>query len=75
MRTGYAVYSPENGWWSGRSGEPLDDRFSESLRDACVMGTESAAWASAVALSDRQDGCGVMVYLVTFVTRRVGGRW
>jgi len=73
LSSGYAIYSPENGWWGGLDQLTYDDVFGESIVDACVFGSEHRAWENAVAVSGRQDGCGILVYQVTFIRRQVGG--
>lgn len=74
-RTGFALYAPSLGWWAGLDPVTAADRWSDTLVNACVMGSENTALEYGVALDERHNGLGFWVYEVHFVRRQFGRRW
>jgi len=74
-KTGFALFSPQGGWWQGMDPATGRDKWCDDLVNACIMGSENTALEYCVAIADRDDGRAMWVYQVFFVRRQLGRRW
>jgi len=72
MAAKFVLRVPEAGWFKFRDGDNGQDVFTETLADACIFGSEDAAWKYSVAMMERHVGVMCWIYQVSFVRR---GTW